>query len=348
MNQTLVDTLAAAGKSTTVWTSPDGSSALVLPHGGRILGLFASESSENFLWTHPALETVSTAQSFYESGEWHNSGGDRTWLSPEVDFFLPNFPQLDVYVQPREFDPGEYQITQDDASVTLSNRFTSRLSRTGVTVQLEITKRLSEARNPLRTLASSLCDHFEYAGYALRTRLAFTSGKCEAAAAGLWSLLQFPHKGELLIPTFSKPRVKTYFGKIDDEDLKITDHLVRYKMRTAGEHKIGIEAPFVTGRAGYLKCMGDRSSLVIRNFSVNPSGEYIDVPWSDTAYPGAAIEACNVDSKLGSFSELEYHAPAIGGSTGSWSCEDESQVWAFRGSEEALLQLSRLLLSPES
>jgi hypothetical protein len=70
-------------------------------------------------------------------------------VSPEVDFFLPNFPQLDVYVQPPGFNPGEYRVTKDNASVTLNNRFTSRVSRSGATRQLGITKRLSGACNPL-------------------------------------------------------------------------------------------------------------------------------------------------------------------------------------------------------
>ena len=348
MNDTLVDTLAAAGQPTQVWTGSDGGTVLVLPYGGRILGLFAPESRENFLWTHPALNASRTARSFYESSEWHNSGGDRTWLSPEVDFFLPNFPQLDVYVQPREFDPGRYQLTRENGTIKLSNRFASRLSRSGTTVQLELTKRLSGARNPLRTMRSGVFDELEYAGYTLHTRLAFTSGLCEPVAIGLWCLLQLPHGGELLIPTFSKAKIKTYFGKVDAEDLTVTDHLIRYHMRGAGEHKIGIEAPAVTGRGGYLKLMGNQSSLVIRNFSVDPSGEYVDVPWGETECPGAAIEACNVNSELGSFSELEYHVPAIGGSSGNWYCEDESRVWAFRGAEQAILQVSRLLLSPDS
>lgn len=348
MNATLVDTLAAAGQPTEVWTSLDGGTVLVLPYGGRILGLFAPGSSENFLWTHPALDALSTARSFYESSEWHNSGGDRTWLAPEVDFFLPHFPQLDIYVQPREFDPGQYQLTRENGAITLSNRFASRLSRSRATVHLELTKRLSGASNPLRIMPSGLLDGLQYAGYAVHTRLAFSSGLCEPAEIGLWCLLQLPHGGELLIPTFSKAKIKTYFGKVDANDLKVTDHLIRYHMRAPGEHKIGVEAPRVTGRGGYLKLMGDHSSLVIRNFTINPSGEYVDVPWGETECPGAAIEACNVDSKLGSFSELEYHVPAIGGSTGNWYCEDESQVWAFRGAEQTILQVSRLLLSPES
>ena len=85
----LVATLASADKPTETWTSPDGSTALVLPYGGRVLGLFAPESEQNFFWTHPALDAAETARDFYKSAQWHNSGGDRTWLAPEVDFFFP-------------------------------------------------------------------------------------------------------------------------------------------------------------------------------------------------------------------------------------------------------------------
>jgi len=89
----LVATLTSADKPTETWSSPDGSAALVFPYGGRILGLFAPESEQNFFWTHPALDAEETARDFYKSAQWHNSGGDRTWLAPEVDFFFPNFPK---------------------------------------------------------------------------------------------------------------------------------------------------------------------------------------------------------------------------------------------------------------
>ena len=51
---------------------------------------------------------------------------------------------------------------------------------------------------------------------------------------------------------------------------------------------------------------------MIRNFLVNPSGAYVDVPWDGPAELGDAVQACNIKSSLGSFSELEYHVPAIG------------------------------------
>ena len=86
---------------------------------------------------------------------------------------------------------------------------------------------------------------------------------------------------------------------------------------------------------------------MVRNFSVNPSGEYVDVPWANPNYPGFAIEACNVNGHWGTFSELEYHVPAIGGLTGERACEDASQVWAFRGRKEDILEVARTLISSE-
>ena len=60
--------------------------------------------------------------------------------------------------------------------------------------------------------------------------------------------------------------------------------------------------------------------------------------------PGSAVQACNIASGLGRFSELEYHAPAIGGDTGRDRCEDVSSVWAFRGGEEAIREIARRLI----
>ncbi len=343
MDHVLVESLAAAGKPTTRWTSPDGSAVLILPYGGRILGLFPPDSDHNFLWTHPSLQSAEAAIAFYASSDWHNSGGDRTWLSPEVDFFLPEYPNLTPYIQPRDFDPGNYELHCDQGRLVLSNEFVSRLSRSGLQPRLRITKSLEPAANPLRNHNEPFLSRLHFAGYILRTRLEILSPTPAPTPISLWSLLQLPHDGELLIPTYCRASVGTYFGTVSADDLSISDHLIRYRMRAAGEHKIGIQPHAVIGRAGYRTGTGEESSLVIRNFFVNPSGQYVDVPWEDPGHPGAAVEACNVYGKYGRFSELEYHAPAIDGQIRR-ACEDESQVWAFRGAEADILRVSRLLL----
>ena len=98
---------------------------------------------------------------------------------------------------------------------------------------------------------------------------------------------------------------------------------------------------------GYLYPTANRHALIVRNFYVNPSGEYADVPWTEPDDRGYSTQACSVNSRWGEFSEMEYHVPAIGGDTGLDQTEDRSQLWAFRGSKEDIQKIARALLSNE-
>lgn len=337
-------------KPVRVQRMPDGTRLLVLLHGGRVLGLFAPRSAENFYWTHPALKTAAKARAFYARDAWHNSGGDRTWLAPEVDVFLPDFPKLDRYQPPRALDPGRYRVVAGAAGFTLENRCRLRLSRSKGTVAVKISKSFGPAPNPLRHERDVDLSGFEYAGYSEQASLEIETveSRVPEVPIGLWHLIQMPHGGDLLLPTFSRNEPRHIFGTVGSSprgDLIVSEHLVRYRMRQEGEHKISLRAAPMTGRAGYLYRCGRQWSLVVRNFVVNPSGEYVDVPWNEPDYLGFAVQACNVNSSLGAFSELEYHTPAIGLRPGVRSCADTSQVWAFRGSRTRILRIARLLVT---
>jgi hypothetical protein len=343
--QHLTEILRAVGKAVETYHSPDGSRVLLLPYGGRVLGVFAAGDDENFYWTHHSLSSVESARAFYASGEWQNSGGDRTWLSPEVDLFFPRYPDVDLstYWQPRELDPGDYRLEVLDGNPELVNRLPVHLSRSKKTVEVEIRKSVGPAPNPLRYEPELRDVPVAYAGYSQRTKLEIMGG--DPSPVGLWNLIQMPHGGDLLAPAFSRTQPRVYFGSIAPEDLIVSDNLVRYRMRSAGEHKIGIRALATTGRVGYLYSAGGSSSLIVRNFAVNPSGEYVDVPWTETQDLGYSTQACNVNSHLGQFSELEYHVPAIGPGTGRTRCEDISQVWCFRGEHKAIRKVAGALLT---
>ena len=342
----LIQVLKQVGKPTRIFNSPDGTRVLVLPYGGRVLGLYSPGSEENFYWTHTALEAADSARAFYASDQWHNSGGDRTWLAPEVDLFFPLFPNLEVYYQQRSLDPGNYRVLKSGDTVVLVNRFKVRLSRLQKKVSLQIAKHFGPALNPLRYERGLDLRGVDYAGYTQFTSLQLLGASRNVEAAlGLWNLVQMPHGGDLLIPTYSRTEPLRVFGSIPDKDLVVSDRLVRYRMRQSGEHKISLRAVATCGRVGYLRLNGSQSTLIIRNFAVNPSGEYVDAPWKDTDYLGFSTQACNVNSGLGQFSELEYHIPAIGHSTGSVRCHDEAQVWAFRGSAQKIQRISGLLLT---
>jgi hypothetical protein len=349
MLQKLIATLKAVGKAVELYQSPDGTRILILPYGGRILGVFAPDNEENFLWTNSALTSADSARTYYASDDWQNSGGDRTWLAPEVDFFFPKYPNVDIsgYWQPRALDPGTYSIVKTDNGVKLTNRLTIEGFRSKKRAELEITKSVAPALNPLR-YEQGFDFPVEYAGHTLITSLkVLNAAPADSPLVGLWSLTQMPHQGQLFIPTYSKAKPRIYFGleNTPADELTVNDRMVTFKMRAPGEHKIGLHAVNTTGRIGYLYPSENKYALIVRNFSVNPSGEYADVPWIETDDRGYSTQACSVNSKWGMFSEMEYHVPGIGGDTGLSCVEDRSQLWAFRGSRENIVKIARALLS---
>jgi hypothetical protein len=318
---------------------------LVLPYGGRVLGLYTAKSESNFYWTSPALATMAGARKFFAVQGWPNSGGDRTWLAPEVDFFLPDFPKTDCYVQQRALDPGDYQVVETGGSLQLINRLTVHASRFKTVLKLRITKSFAPAPNPLRHEGRPDLRGVAYAGYTQFTSLELLGrSRATPARVGLWNLVQMPHGGEMAIPTYSRTEPFRIFGTIPPADLVLQERAIRYRMRHAGAQKISLRAVAMCGRVGYTCRTGEQWSLIVRNFRVNPSGEYVDAPWTDPDRLGFAVQACNINNELGAFSELEYHIPAIGHGTGATRCDDAAQVWAFRGTERQMATARKLLL----
>lgn len=343
----LTAVLKAAGKKTYTAELPDGTKVLMLPYGGRVLGVFAPGSDENFYWTNSALETEEKAKAFFASKDWQNTGGDRTWIAPEVDVFLPDFPRTDKYWQPRALDPGNYKTRESQYGVQMFNRLELELARSKKSIHLEIRKAVGPAPNPLRYERGIDMAGIEYAGYTQYTSLVQLDSGKEAGPVGLWNLVQMPHGGDMVIPTYFRSEPTICFGEIAPADLEVSDRLIRYHMRAKGEHKITIRAAATAGRIGYVCPVGGRWALIVRNFTVNPSGEYVDPPWKEPDHLGYSTQACNVNSALGAFSELEYHIPAIGGATGLNRCDDAAQVWAYRGTREQIKNVAAHLLTPE-
>src|ERR1017187_957640 len=150
VKNTLLKVLSSAGRPLEQQVNPDGSQLLLLPYGARVLGLFAPGSDENFFWTHPALRSKGSAHSFFQSGDWHNTGGDRTWLAPEVDVFFPNYPDTAVWRVPIELDPGAFAPQSTDPALSFVSEITVMLSRSQRQFAVRVTKSWGPALNPLR------------------------------------------------------------------------------------------------------------------------------------------------------------------------------------------------------
>lgn len=348
----LAEALKSASKPSELYVTPDGSRLVLLAHSARVLGLFAPHSEENFFWTNPALSSVDPGALFRSEG-WHNSGGDRTWVGPETDLHFPKFPDLSIYKVPVEVDPGRYEIERPAEGLKFVNRAELRLFRSRHSVQIAISKSWDGAPNPLRYEEIwSQMSGVEYAGYAQKTSLKLLAGsRDEAGPVGAWNLIQLPPGGSAFFPLHSAIQPTVYVGSSQPGDVEVEARTIRYNMRSSGIHKIGIRAAASTGRAGYVYSTGGHSVLVVRNVFIDPSGEYIDVPWTgsgELGERGFAFQACSVNhEELGTFCELEYHAPAIGRSTRRSEYEDVSQLWAFRGPRELIRIIGQNLLSPD-
>jgi hypothetical protein len=347
MSNVLNQVIHEAGKASELFIAPDGSRLLLLSFGARVLGLFPAGSDESFFWNNPALEQTDTARRLFLRQSWQNTGGDRTWISPELDTFFTD-ATFAKYWQPRPLDMSDYAVEHVGGGRQLSRHMTLPLARSKREINLRLTKWFGPAANPLRyerDMAGALAA-LQYAGYSQRVTLESLDPPDDPPApVGIWNLVQLPPGGEMLIPTYRREPLQKCFGDIPADRITIEDHVIRIRADFSGSHKIAVKAAALCGRTGYVYHRGDVWSLVVRNFFVNPSGEYIDVQKHDMDDFGYAFQMCRVDEEeFGSFCEMEYHAPALGALPHPARSEDISAIWAFRGPHDAVAAVAHKLL----
>jgi hypothetical protein len=343
----LTDNLKQAGKVPAVLDAPGGGRLLGLPEFGRVLGLYTQDSDENFFWINPALATAESATAYFRGDGWLNPGGDRTWLAPEIELFIGDLARPgETYAVPTALDPGCWRGENGPDGLQLRNESVVRLRRSCRNLAFAITKEVRMAANPLRGLNLDVA----YAGYEQTTMLEVEPDRDASLPVplGMWSLLQLPKPGRMLVPTYRLAAPRTVFGEVPPRDLTVAGHILAWSMAdTGGNAKISLKADILTGRAGYLwtSCeVADRWNLVVRNFTVNPSGDYVDALWDDPADTGYAFQACAVNEGDETFNELEYHAPAVATAPGQNRACDQSQLWAFRGEFASIATVAEHLL----
>lgn len=339
----LTDNLARAGKPAVTLDAPDGGRLVVLPFGGRVLALYPPGSDENFFWTNPALGSDEAAAAYFRREGWSNPGGDRTWLAPERELFLGDEARpWETYAVQRALDPGRWTLTSASASeVGLAQATCLRLHRSARDVEVRMGKRFRFTANPLPQ--SGLL----YAGYSQVTTLEIGATADAPARLGIWNLLQLPSPGTMLIPVCGPTKPQKVFGAFSEGELATAGRSVRWRMASPGpDTKLSLKAGALTGRAGYLRCdeNAGTASLVVREFTVVPAGDYVDALWEPPHEAGWAFQACCVRNGAEQFNELEYHVPAAGPAGGRALSTDESRVWAFRGSFRDISEAIRLLL----
>jgi hypothetical protein len=320
----------------------NGGTILVVDAGARILRLIG-KSGTDFLWLNKSY--FENPSSFDTKG-WLNQGGDRTWVAPERNLnFLDLNDPWNTYDVPKGFDPGNYELQHCGDSVMLSNRFKLWDRVLGVEPELSIEKKVVAVSHPFRHSTDSDLRGVEFIGYQQTTTLSLFSDPVPGMQYDLWFLAQLEHPGEILIPVTSSEAPKVYAGQPSSTSVRQEPGLIRFELK--GQHqKIGVKSDATLGRGAFVKDEGNGFfSLVVRNFNLNPSGEYIDVPLDNTDDRGYAVHCYCDDGKLGNFGELEYHTPGIGDGTGSYTHTDINQLWAFRAEKPLIERILKRLLN---
>jgi hypothetical protein len=162
---------------------------------------------------------------------------------------------------------------------------------------------------------------------------------------GLWNLPVLPAPGKLIVPTWRRAEILDYLEPIRGHQMAVSERSIRFTVDGQDRYKVGLRAVAVKGRAGYMRQLNDeRSTLVVRNFFVNPSGSYVNQPWENPDDLGYAFQAYNDDGGSSSFGEMEYHSTAVGGDSGHMEHRDRSQVWAFRRPADSITAIAEHLL----
>lgn len=315
----MIDSLREAGMEAYIL----GGKVVVVPFGGRIIGLYPE--SENVLWTNPALSKTTDAKSFVSSDGWMNLGGDRTWISPEID---TNIDDSATYNVQRSVDPAAYEVIErDDNSITISTKMNVYFSRTRCFVQLSVTKKITATLPDI-----DLSPEVSSAGYKVETRLHAECTLPNGALPGLWNLLQVKGGGRIIIPVSDKTSPRAFIGA---PVFQSNEEQITCDVQTSDNFKFGVHVNTSRGVSAYLRPDKGRVDLIIRRFSPSPSSRYGDIPDDDPSVQGFIHQIYVDNGELGGFGEIEHHSPALFQGGDSF-ITDECQTWAFSGPENII------------
>ncbi|MDD4101589.1 MAG: hypothetical protein PHU80_03015 [Kiritimatiellae bacterium] len=311
---------------------------VVLPFGGRVIGLFP-QPDLNALWVNPALYSKTSASALLKSG-WANLGGDRTWLSPEIEVFVSDAAQpAETYRVPRALDPADYRVTGlCGDTVELKTSLEVNLFRSGCIGRFSLVKRMTD----LGMWGAPLPQDVTAAGYEMVCVLTVEGLLPAAARPALWNLLQVPGGGDIIVPVKGTASPVAYFGS--QQWRKDGQKIVLSVPAIAESYKSGVMAESCYGAAVYLNGQVPQPFMILRRFTVGCGECYFDAPFNAPHLKGVVQQVYVDHGELGGFGEMEHHSPALL-PDGECVIQDRCTTWAFAGPAERLKELAETVLA---
>lgn len=309
--QALIDALGT-NTETVVLGDLAGPNLVITPElGARVLGASLNGAmDENLMWVTESIMDGS----YWESRplDW-NSGGLRTWLSPEDLFFLDADYDASKWFVPGEMDPIACTVTRKGANEASFFVEADIPANIGKSYRVDISGNIRLITEPVRDVAP-LPDGVEFMGIE-KTHTVTNRGELiigdDLPYVTLWSLFQVNPSGTMLIPI--KPGYeaekawRAYFNPLGDR-LTIQNDIISVKIDGKYRSKVGVRPEAARNGIAFMRDNGDGTGILFaKRFEVHPDGIYTDKPWGADTY-GDAIEMYNDDGNGGGFAEIEAHS----------------------------------------
>lgn len=315
-----------------------GGYALFLEKGSRLLELVPAGTTESAVWVSPEALKQDT---------W-NIGGERTWISPELDYFRD---ESGVYRVPPQLDPGTYSMSllKEDGVVRSEQICSLPRHSDGIRVDIHLEHTYQLIANPFdmdSSFADTELSRVPYIGYQRTIKLAWQSKQPSDAlpALNLWSILQVPSGGTVLVPVYGDGRPLVMSSQSSPPETEVRGHYTKFSFSGPSRFKLSFHSLQSTGRFGYFRRI-DRNTccLTVRQFQVNPSGLYPDYPAHQPNYAGSCMQFFYDGGQMGGYGELEHHTPSQSDNTVTRTY-DQSRLYYFVGDYEQITSIAYHLL----
>ena len=275
----------------TTWKTESGSVS-ISPERGRVLGIE--------LAGHEALWSPATSDA-----PW-NLGGERLWIGPEVDWFWQRVgkPDFSLYQVPADLNPDRWTVTRRDADSC----------RGEIEVSLQCAHRDARVRLGIsRTFELVPASGIESRGglsFRISTSLEILDGTA-GQPVDLWSILQVPFGGRMIIPTVGSHVARDHFSPCPASEYTSSPGLLELKIGGPAMFKVGLAPHASTGRLAYARAIGSDWLVLERSFPLHPALRYCDSPMDLPGTQGDALQFYNDDGSFGCFGEMEHRSPAL-------------------------------------
>lgn len=299
--KTAVETLTKENIQHYVFTNSQGNGFVVVPKfGARILAV--SVGAENLFWTHPDILL--------------GQGGQRSWVSPEGGD--KGFLFTSDWTGTRDFspmDPGNYEVVyfNENKNIGLRNSFNSTSNDQKENYDLTLVREMAIMADPLAKKPDFQGLEYEYLGINFVHKLRNNSEEKLDRILALWSLIQVPPKGTMIVPVeevSDEAWRGNYFEPIPEEYVKANPDSFSYFLHGSRRYKVGIRPGSSEGVISYIfDTEKEQASLVFMIFPVKKDARYVDRPKMEQDTNGDAIQIySHLEEGPLAFGELECHS----------------------------------------